>query len=532
MDYNELISCFQDTIKMSEDELQDATLEAIDNTCVLKENIYEEVFENSNVKIEERPEDADVFVEVNTTFATAKEYLQDGKVAVLNFANPIRPGGGVQNGAIAQEECLCRSSNLYCCLREEKVFEDYYLYHRKMDHYLSTDRLIYSKDITVFKNDNRIPALMPARNWFQVDVITCAAPYLIGNVNIDQNSLKRVFLKRIQNILDAAILNQVDTIILGAFGCGAFKNPPDLVAQAFYEVIYDWDYKKYFKRIVFAIKSTNMKCRNIEIFSKYFIIKSVSEECLIGDKQYFKQWQKTNPYFGKKFSVLGDSISTLEGCHPQGYKVFFKDEICKRTGVVKETDTWWGKVICFFGGELLVNNSWSGSRVTMVPENSELFPSACSDERTGFLHWDEEVPDVILVYLGTNDWGFGALLSRRDKRKKTRPQIANYSRYQEFDYAYDNMLKKLRRNYQSAEIWCCTLGVTEMSSNPYFEFPYEYCGMNIEAYNGVIRKKAKKHKCNIIDLYAENQPYDTIDGTHPNKDGMNTLAKMIASSML
>ena len=268
MDYNELISCFQDTIKMSEDELQDATLEAIDNTCVLKENINEEVFENSNVKIEERPEDADVFVEVNTTFATAKEYLQDGKVAVLNFANPIRPGGGVQNGAIAQEECLCRSSNLYCCLREEKVFEDYYLYHRKMDHYLSTDRLIYSKDITVFKNDNRIPALMPARNWFQVDVITCAAPYLIGNVNIDQNSLKRVFLKRIQNILDAAILNQVDTIILGAFGCGAFKNPPDLVAQAFYEVIYDWDYKKYFKRIVFAIKSTNMKCRNIEIFSK------------------------------------------------------------------------------------------------------------------------------------------------------------------------------------------------------------------------------------------------------------------------
>lgn len=85
MDYNELISCFQDTIKMSEDELQDATLEAIDNTCVLKENIYEEVFENSNVKIKERPEDADVFVEVNTTFATAKEYLQDGKVAVLNL---------------------------------------------------------------------------------------------------------------------------------------------------------------------------------------------------------------------------------------------------------------------------------------------------------------------------------------------------------------------------------------------------------------------------------------------------------------
>ena len=54
-------------------------------------------------------------------------------------------------------------------------------------------------------------------------------------------------------------------------------------------------------------------------------------------------------------------------------------------------------------------------------------------------------------------------LSRRDKRKRPDSQIANYSRYQEFDYAYDNMRKKLRRNYPSAEIWCCTLSVTEMS---------------------------------------------------------------------
>ena len=65
--------------------------------------------------------------------------------------------------------------------------------------------------------------------------------------------------------------------------------------------------------------------------------------------------------------------------------MFFKDEICKRTGVVKETDTWWGKVIRFFGGELLVNNS-GRKQVTMVPEKFELFPSACSDERTGF-YW-------------------------------------------------------------------------------------------------------------------------------------------------
>lgn len=57
--------------------------------------------------------------------------------------------------------------------------------------------------------------------------------------------------KRLRRILDVAVNEGVDTIVLGAFGCGAFRNNPNVVAQAAYEVIKD--YLKAFKNIEFAV---------------------------------------------------------------------------------------------------------------------------------------------------------------------------------------------------------------------------------------------------------------------------------------
>ena len=108
----------------------------------------------------------------------------------------------------------------------------------------------------------------------------------------------------------------------------------------------------------------------------------------------FLKWQARSAFFRKKFSILGDSISTLSGYNPEGYELFYAAANCDETGVYEAKDTWWGKVIDVFGGELLVNDSWSGSRVTKLPNKMRIFPSACSDERTGNLHISQNNPDV------------------------------------------------------------------------------------------------------------------------------------------
>lgn len=456
---------------------------------------------------------------------------------------------------MAQEECLCRSSNLYPCLCDKSVFNEFYLYHRNLRSFFYSDRLIYTKGVTVFKDDSDVPQLMPENERFQVDVITCSAPYIARRKYTNKTVLKELFKSRIKNIFEAAVDNGAEVLVLGAFGCGAFKNPPEIVAKAFHEVIEENAYHTKFKRIVFAIKSTvgddpYMACLNITAFEEEFYglsaegnkrrfsdpysleqafgaIAMPSGRILKGGKEFnpYLEWKAHNPYFGKQFSVLGDSISTLDGYNPLGYNLFYFGENCFRSGVREMKDTWWGKIIDFFGGELLVNNSWSGSRVTQFPGSDSLFPSGCSDERTGNLHISNVVPDVIIVYLGTNDWANGIPIEFDGCT------LLGHEYNDIFVSAYGNMIRKIRSNYPNAEIWCCTLCATFMSSDPSFHFPYKYNGNYINKYNQIIETVANQQNCKLIDLFSYSVPYDSIDGSHPNADGMNTLATLMIRSI-
>ena len=247
-------------------------------------------------------------------------------------------------------------------------------------------------------------------------------------------------------------------------------------------------------------------------------------------EEYYK-YQSQNKYFGKQFSILGDSISALGGYNPQGYNVFYSGDNCAKSSVNEMKDTWWGKVIDFFGGELLVNNSWSGSRVTKLPNQESLFPSGCSDERTSNLHINSVKPDVIIVYLGTNDWANNVSLYPEDLNHIDIERARISIEMDKFEDAYMAMLSKLYQNYPNAEIWCCTLCETYISKRPDFQFPHKYAGIHIEAYNDSIRKITKDYKCKLIDLYNYHIPYDTIDGTHPNESGMNTIATLVLREM-
>ena len=569
MDRSDLIASFQDTLAFSAaGVLCDETKKAADAS-----KIYYENFESAA-----RADEVECYIAVsaNTTFAEARKYVNGGRVAVLNFANPVNPGGGVENGAMAQEECLCRSSNLYTCLRASHLFNDYYGYHARMQDHFYSDRLIYTRDVTVFKDDKPVPEMLPREEWFRVDVITCAAPYLGESKYTNLTVLKRIYQSRIANIMEAALDNMVDTIILGAFGCGAFKNPAREVAAAFKSVIESKQYCKKFKNIIFAIKNDSEK----SFGENYWTFVNVLENQLLEDCQYydlpeivlptgesienvtvgfchlptnttiedvkglvvsgegfpdttrknnadsygkqlrFLSWQRKNPFFKKQISILGDSISTLDGYNPEGYNLFFAGDNCAKAGVREMNDTWWGQIINLLGAELLINNSWSGSRVSQLPGSEKLFPSGCSDERTSALHMYDTMPDVIIVYLGTNDWGYGVT---------PEPWNIGYCDENELNFscAYETMVKKLQNNYPNAKICCCTLNTTFMSANPGFKFPVAHGGVHIDVYNNIIRSTANRFGCKLIDLAAYHKAYDSIDGSHPNANGMKTLATMM-----
>ena len=236
-------------------------------------------------KLELYEEDAKVIVSKKRTFEAAAGYKGE-KVAVHNFASASNPGGGVVRGANAQEECLCRCSGLYFCLDTLSMKKGFYEPHRKSQDPIHNDDIIFTPDVLVFKSDTANPVLMKEKDWYEVDVITCAAPNLRerpsnaynsgdGNkkVKVSDKELLRIHEKRLRRILDVAALEGDEVVILGAFGCGAFSNNPDVVALAAKNVIKD--YRKAFKVIEFAVYCSPKDDKNYKTFDR--VLKSLTK---------------------------------------------------------------------------------------------------------------------------------------------------------------------------------------------------------------------------------------------------------------
>jgi uncharacterized protein (TIGR02452 family) len=191
------------------------------------------------------------------SFEAAKGY-KGKKVAVLNYANNHSIGGSPYSAG-AQEESLCRCSTLLPCIQAMK--EPFYMKHREMYanrqmDFMGNDDLIYTPDVVVFKTDERTdpvyPRMMAHDDWFRVNVITCAAPQLFGSVKRPDN-YEDAIRSRIKKILDVAIKEGNEVIILGAWGCGAFKNPIEIVAKIFVELVKNYN----FDIVEFALATKN-----------------------------------------------------------------------------------------------------------------------------------------------------------------------------------------------------------------------------------------------------------------------------------
>ncbi len=205
-----------------------------------------------------------VSVTPHKTFEEAR--LHKGKrIAILNFANNRRIGGNPFY-ANAQEENLCRTSTLYPCLKAKE--KEFYIPHREayakglLDD-MGNDDLIYTRDVVVFKDDGDIPLLLKEEDRYKVDVITIAAP-ILGH-SYDEALYKKKMTSRIKRIFDVAACESVEVLILGAFGCGAFHNPPEVVANIFKEL-----QKEYaIPEIVYAVYDRNPRPgSNYEVFKR------------------------------------------------------------------------------------------------------------------------------------------------------------------------------------------------------------------------------------------------------------------------
>jgi uncharacterized protein (TIGR02452 family) len=188
-------------------------------------------------------------------------------VLALNFASARNPGGGFLRGAQAQEESLARSSGLYGCLQNAP---DFYQYHRHNPDLRYSHRMIYSPDVPFFKNDDGALLEMP----YTASIITSAAPnYGALEQNQPQHlpSVPSVLAARAELVLRLAAHHQHQHLVLGAWGCGVFKNPPHLVARVFLELLAGV-YSGVFASVTFAVydrsKSQNVVGAFRQVFSE------------------------------------------------------------------------------------------------------------------------------------------------------------------------------------------------------------------------------------------------------------------------
>lgn len=228
---------------------------------------------------------------------------------------------------------------------------------------------------------------------------------------------------------------------------------------------------------------------------------------------------------GMTISFLGDSITTFREYNPEGYAVFFPEY-----GAVKAVeDTWWQRVVDDLGLILYKNGSSSGAAVVGDSTGTENPLCACNELRTGALTGPQGAcPEIIIVYLGTNDLLNTVPLGTNDGTALVAEgDIANFSD------GYTLMIDKLQAKYPPAEIYCCTLlPVGDYGAETsYVEF-VNGDGLTAADYSRVIVQIAENKGISVIDLQdcgvtIENLVEMTTDGVHPTTAGMACIAEAV-----
>lgn len=198
----------------------------------------------------------------DTTLEAARKLVGEGfRPVALNFASARHPGGGFLGGARAQEESLCRASGLYACINGNPMYRD----HAHTGGGFYTNYAIYSPDVPVLKDDE---------GELLDDPYLCAfvtSPAVnVGAIRDNQRHLVRDEMReRIEKVLTLMAGHGHDAAVLGAWGCGVFKNDPEAIAELFAKALRG-TFAGCFAKVVFAVLDSSAERRFIGPFEKRF----------------------------------------------------------------------------------------------------------------------------------------------------------------------------------------------------------------------------------------------------------------------
>ena len=247
--------------------------------------------------------------------------------------------------------------------------------------------------------------------------------------------------------------------------------------------------------------------------------------------------QENNTLKGKKFSIIGDSISTYSGyvetTDGDGYRAFGSYHQ-GNANMPSVNDTWWMKFAKQTGMELLKNCSWSGSLVCGNSSSTTTASAGCSTKRVNDLARDGVTPDIVLIYMGINDMAYNKEVGTWNG-SKTIPQDSTSINI--FSDAYVLMVDKVMRTYPKAQVCCFTL-LESLQFGNNSKFPtINNSKVALKAYNDVIKEVASSLGCNLIDLHAcgintHNLDDYTIDRLHPTYKGTTLMANKVSQEII
>ena len=215
-------------------------------------------------------------------------------------------------------------------------------------------------------------------------------------------------------------------------------------------------------------------------------------------------------------SILGDSISTFEGYLPGGNATYYPTSYLNRV-----EDTWWMQLITELDAKLGVNESWSGSCVSVT--SGERLPMA-SLERIQNLD-NNGTPNVILFFGGTNDIAFfseSTPVGSFDTATAPVQADLTETEWETFADGYVAAILRMRYYYPEARI---------ISILPTVNTKY-YNDATLEKYNSVMRAICKHYGVEYVDLVAEGYTTKLLgDATHPNTAGMDFISAAVKEKL-